>query len=51
MNLCSHKHEEVCYEARTCPVCDVIEAMNKAIAELEDEIVILKDEITAMEEQ
>lgn len=23
MNLCSDKHDEVCYEGRTCPVCDM----------------------------
>jgi hypothetical protein len=23
MELCSDKHEEVCFEGRVCPVCDM----------------------------
>jgi hypothetical protein len=23
MNLCSEGHDEVCYEGRNCPVCDL----------------------------
>jgi hypothetical protein len=50
MDLCSRNHEEVCYEDRTCPACAVIEAMNNAIADLENEIEILKSEVKAWEE-
>lgn len=25
MNLCSDGHEEVCYEGRSCPACDLLE--------------------------
>jgi hypothetical protein len=29
MNLCSHKHEEVCYEGNDCPVCATIDEKNE----------------------
>jgi len=45
MELCSDKHEEVCYEGRTCPVCaerddlqGQIDELNKEVARLEGEI-------------
>jgi len=33
MNLCSDKHEEICYEGRLCPACAIIEDLEN---ELED---------------
>ena len=38
MNLCSDKHEEVCYESRVCPVCDMRDDLNCTIAELKKQI-------------
>jgi len=38
MNLCSDKHEEVCYESRDCPVCDVRDDLEDVIKNLEKEI-------------
>lgn len=37
MNLCSDKHEEVCYESRVCPVCDLRDDLTGVIAELNKE--------------
>jgi len=55
MNLCSHNHEEVCYEdRRTCPLCFEI----KRVAGLQDQLAEserlsenLKQEIVSLEEQ
>lgn len=41
MNLCSDGHDEVCYEGRDCPCCELI----KTNSDLEDEIYDLKKEV------
>jgi hypothetical protein len=51
MNLCSDGHEEVCYEARTCPACDIKEAMGNDINDRDAEIKDLKDQIEDLGEQ
>jgi transcription initiation factor IIE alpha subunit len=41
MNLCSHRHEEICYESRNCPLCEAqeeIEKLEEAVSDLESEI-------------
>jgi len=38
MNLCSDGHDEVCYDRRYCPVCDVKENLEGEIAGLEKQI-------------
>jgi hypothetical protein len=38
MNLCSTGHEEVCYDSRECPACEVIVEMQKEIDELKRSI-------------
>lgn len=45
MNLCSDGHEEICYEGRECPLCEVITRRNDQIEQLEDQIADLKIEI------
>ena len=44
MELCSNKHEEVCYEGRICPVCDMREELEGAIKDLEQQIIDLERE-------
>jgi hypothetical protein len=39
MNLCDDGHDEVCYEAKKCPACELIEELNKT-----EDIVASKDE-------
>ena len=41
MNLCSNGHNEVCYESRSCPVCDKMEE----IKDLENQIEKLQGEV------
>lgn len=38
MKLCSSGHEEVCYESRECPACEVSIDLEKKITELREEI-------------
>lgn len=45
MNLCSSKHEEVCYDGKDCPVCEAQEDTATAKSEIED----LKDKIMDLE--
>jgi len=45
MNLCSANHDEVCYEGRKCPVCDMREDLQSAIDELEKENASLKADL------
>jgi len=48
MQLCSHRHNEVCFEDRTdCPVCEVKNELSDAeglITDLRKEIEQLKEE-------
>ena len=54
MNLCNDGHDEVCFEGRQCPACDMkdlveekvdeIARMEKTIGELEEEIQELKQD-------
>lgn len=46
MNLCSNDHDEVCYEGRQCPVCDLLTDKGKEIDQAQDEISNLQDRIT-----
>lgn len=41
MNLCSDKHDEVCYDGGDCPVCGKL----KEISDLEDKIYDLNETI------
>lgn len=41
MNLCESGHQEVCFEGKTCPVCQILKDMEKPDARIEE----LKQEI------
>lgn len=41
MNLCSDGHEEICYDSKSCPLCEKIAEM----AELQKEINRLQEEL------
>lgn len=43
MNLCSHKHDEVCYEGTFCPCCIEMEDRDDKIRELEEKITELEE--------
>lgn len=38
MNLCGSGHDEVAYEGRSCPVCDLIETNSREMAELDEQL-------------
>lgn len=42
MNLCSDKHAEVCYEGRSCPACDELEAKQSIMEDLAQHKVALR---------
>jgi len=53
MNLCSHGHEEICFESRKCPMCELEmekERLQERIDELKSEIEALQEERANMEE-
>lgn len=45
MNLCSEKHDEICFEGRDCPLCEMRGGKDGAISDMEDEIETLTEEI------
>jgi len=51
MNLCSDGHEEVCYEARTCPCCETIQMMKDDLSDKDIQIEDLKDQVDDMKQQ
>ena len=38
MNLCSEGHDEVCYEGRSCPACDLRSDLESQIKDLNNEL-------------
>jgi len=51
MDLCSDGHEEICYERRYCPVCDLKKELTDEIDTLKSEISELKDQIENLQEE
>jgi hypothetical protein len=51
MNLCSSGHDEVCYEGRTCPVCDLREDLEDSIKDLTKELEEEKKYSDSLEKQ
>lgn len=52
MNLCSHHHEEICYECRKCPLCEVKEQLSsseKEVSALKDQVQVLENEVGALQ--
>jgi hypothetical protein len=45
--LCEDGHDEVCYDARNCPVCEEL----KKISDLEDKIYDLNEEIADLKKE
>ena len=38
MELCVDNHQEICYEGRLCPLCDIREDLKGEISDLEKKI-------------
>ncbi len=49
MNLCSHNHEEICFEDRKCPYCADMMAKTRIIDERDGLISDLKEHIRELE--
>lgn len=45
MNLCSNDHDEVCYEGRLCPACEV----KPELGETQDELAKAETRISELE--
>ena len=45
MELCSYGHEEVCFEGRSCPACDMRDEKESEIDDLENEIKSLENKL------
>lgn len=50
MNLCSDNHDEISFEGRNCPACEIISDKDSKISDLEDTILNLKSEIEELKE-
>jgi len=48
MELCSDDHQEICFEGRSCPLCDAISEKDKEILSLEEQIEDLTDKLEAL---
>lgn len=49
MNLCSDGHEEVCYEGRRCPACEIASEKERQLDKMGDENNLLLDTIRDLE--
>lgn len=45
MDLCDEKHDEVCYNVRLCPVCNLRADLQEEIDDLQAELKDAKQEI------
>lgn len=50
MNLCNDDHDEVCYEGRKCPLCDMRDTKDAEIGILNDKVNELEGEIRSLED-
>lgn len=50
MNLCADKHDEVAYEGRSCPVCDLLKVHKEEVSELDAQVDTLKAEVEVLEQ-
>jgi hypothetical protein len=51
MNLCSEKHDEVCFESRYCPACEVADDKDEEIEKLQAQLSDKDDEISELTTQ
>jgi ribosome recycling factor len=51
MNLCSNIHDEVCYEGRNCPACEMRDNLQGTIDDLKKDNRSLEDEINDFTEK
>jgi hypothetical protein len=51
MDLCSEKHDEVCYEGVRCPACDKIDDLEEQVEDLTKELAKAEAEIIRLENE
>jgi len=51
MNLCSDEHQEICFEGRTCPLCESLEAHDADVTSLDNRLDEAKETIENLEQQ
>jgi hypothetical protein len=54
MNLCSKNHEEVCFESRYCPACEVAterDAFEEECTTLKEQLADLQNDYRALEQE
>lgn len=51
MNLCSHTHDEVCFEGSRCPACEIIEDKDREINRLQRENDNLEDNVRSLQNE
>ena len=54
MELCSDNHEEICYEGKECPLCNVMEKKDELENKIEDldmKIVELNEKIEGLNDE
>jgi len=49
MELCYNGHDEICYEGRQCPICDLIKDKDMRIEQLETTVSDLEETIRELE--
>jgi hypothetical protein len=49
MNLCDDDHDEVCFDSRHCPVCEIIKDNKDYVEKLQDEIGDLTQQLSDAE--
>ena len=49
MNLCYDGHEEVCYDCRHCPVCEIIKDNKDYVDKLQDEVKDLTETVEILD--
>lgn len=49
MDICSDRHEGICFESRCCPLCDMKDDLDGEIEALNDEINDLNKRIDHLE--
>ncbi|MFA6281884.1 MAG: hypothetical protein WCY05_05230 [Candidatus Omnitrophota bacterium] len=38
MNLCSENHDEICFEGRKCPLCEMKDELENEIQDLKEKL-------------
>lgn len=50
MNVCNDGHEEVAYEGRHCPVCDLIRCHREEVEVILDKVDSLRSDVETLEQ-